>query len=94
MPVVVDTGEFSFCIRGINVNNLYMFVIICLDTQGLIAKDKTGTSDPYVTVQLGKVKKRTRTIPKELVSIFSQFSGDWNPKIRASHFHKTLNFSF
>ncbi|KAG7266321.1 hypothetical protein CRUP_038472, partial [Coryphaenoides rupestris] len=60
--VIRDVFVISKALHGQQMKTIKQSVLDGTLQVGLQAKDKTGSSDPYVTVQVGKTKKRTKTI--------------------------------
>lgn len=61
-------------IENVKVNGLVLKVVV-LKARNLAAKDKSGTSDPYLVLTLGDSKNATQTVPKTL-------NPEWNMTVQ------------
>ncbi|XP_031259322.1 extended synaptotagmin-1 [Pistacia vera] len=89
--VRVDDSEGS---RGSNASPVYGWIeLVIVEGRDLIAADLRGTSDPYVRVQYGDLKKRTKVIDRTLNPQWNQtleFLDDGSPLLLHVKDHNAL----
>ncbi|EFJ29672.1 plant synaptotagmin [Selaginella moellendorffii] len=76
----IDTGEIHLLLEAVDTrdsetedhNMTYILELILVEARDLVAADWNGTSDPYVSVRYGTVRKRTKVIYRSLSPLWNE----------------------
>ncbi|KAJ7975131.1 putative Synaptotagmin [Quillaja saponaria] len=97
----VNSGELRLQIEAVRINDFEgsrgagngWIELVLIGAKDLVAADLSGTSDPYVRVQYGNLKKRTKVVYKTLNPQWNQtleFSDDGSPLVLHVKDHNDL----